>query len=385
MSPARAMRLAILLAASAMPLLGGCRKQNAFVAPPPPHVGVAPPLMRAVTPYLEATGSTTAYNEVDLVARVEGFVQSIDYQDGTQVQAGKPLFVIQPAPYQAKLQQAQASYASAQAQYVQSQAEFQRQSTLGRRDFASQSVVDQARATRDANQANAANQQAGIVLAQINLGYTTVAAPFAGVVTQHLVSVGDLVGVSSPTMLATIVQLDPIYVTFTVSEQDVLRIRANLVRAGLTIADLGKIEVEIGLMTEQGYPHRGVLDYVAPQVDSATGTLTVRAVLENKQRQLLPGYFVRIRVPETYQAAQALLVPDAALGTTQAGRYLLVVNKDDVIEQRSVQSGQAYGALRVIAAGLHPDDRVVISGLARAIPGEKVAPQSTPMPDSPPQ
>jgi membrane fusion protein, multidrug efflux system len=379
------MRLALLLAASAMPFLAGCRKQNAFVPPPPSHVGVATPVMHAVSPYLEATGNTTAYNQVDLVARVEGFVQSIDYKDGARVEAGKPLFVIEPAPYQAKLQQAEAAYASAQAQYVQSQAEFERQSTLGRRDFASQSVVDQARATRDTNQANAASQQAGIVLAQINLGYTTVAAPFAGVVTEHLVSVGDLVGVSGPTKLATIIQLVPIYVTFTVSEQDVLRIRANLAHAGLTFADLGKIDVEVGLMTEQGYPHRGVLDYVAPEVDSATGTLTVRAVLENKQAPLLPGYFVRIRIPENYQSAQAMLVPDAALGTTQSGRYLLVVNKDDVIEQRGVQTGQAYGPLRVIDSGLHPDDRVVIAGLARAIPGQKVVPQPTPMPDLPPQ
>jgi RND family efflux transporter MFP subunit len=138
--------------------------------------------------------------------------------------------------------------------------------------------------------------------------------------------------------------------------------------------------VEVGLMTETGYPHRGVLDYAAPEVDSSTGTLTVRAVLDNKDRGLLPGYFVRIRVPRTYAVAKALLVPDAALGVSQAGRYLMVVNKDDVIEQRTVQAGSLDGSLRVITAGLKADDRVVVSGLARAVPGEKVAPKPVPMP-----
>jgi membrane fusion protein, multidrug efflux system len=372
----------MLLVAAFVLLFAGCRKQNAYVPPPPPQVGVANPIVRAVTPYLEATGTTVAYNEVDLVARVEGFLQSIDYQDGAAVKAGKQLFLIEPAPYQAKLQQAQASLDAAQAQYVQAEAEFNRQSSLGRSDFASRSTVDQARATRDANQANAANQQAGVTLATINLGYTRVVSPFDGVVTQHLVSVGDLVGLNSPTKLATIVQLDPIYVTFTVNEQDVQRIRADLARAGLTVADLGKITVEVGLMTEQGYPHHGVLDYAAPEVDTATGTLTVRAVLENKQRRLLPGYFVRVRVPQTHIATPALLVPDKALGSAQSGRYVLVVNKADVVEQRMVQTGQLEDVLRVIESGLRPDDRVVVSGIARAIPGEKVAPQAAPMPNS---
>lgn len=377
----RAARLRIaLLIVSAVLSLAGCGKKNAYVPPPPPQVGVAPPLARAVTPYLEATGTAVAYNDVDLVARVEGFVQSIDYQDGRQVTAGTQLFVIEPLPYQAKVQQAQASLAGAQAQYVQADAEYRRQSSLGRSDFASQSAVEQAKATRDADLANVQNQQAGAALAGINLSYTRVTAPFDGVVTQHLVSVGDLVGVNSPTKLATIVQLNPIYVSFAISEQDVLNIRADLASAGLTLADLGKITAEVGLMTEQGYPHHGVLDYVAPQVDSATGTLMVRAVLQNGSQALLPGYFVRVRVPRAQKATQALLVPDAVLGTSQAGRYVLVVDKNDIVEQRNVKTGQLDGSLRVIEAGLKPDERVVITGVSRAVPGTKVAPTPAPMP-----
>jgi multidrug efflux system membrane fusion protein len=363
-------------------LLAGCKRENAYVPPPPPQVGVAKPLARTVTPALEATGSTAAYNAADLVARIEGFVQSIDYKDGAAVKAGQPLFVIEPAPYEAKLQQAQSAVTSAQAQYAQTEAEFRRQASLGRSDFASRSTVEQAQAARDSNLANLQNQQAGVSLAQINLGYTRVLAPFDGVVTQHLVSVGALVGASGPTKLASIVQLDPIYVNFTVSEKDVQRIRADLVKDELTLADLGKITVEVGLMTEQGYPHSGVLDYAEPQVDSTTGTLTLRAVLANKDRALLPGYFVRVRIPQSRMAAPALLVPDTAISTSQAGPYVLVVDKDNIVQQRSVRTGQLVGALRVIEEGIGADDQVILTGLTRAIPGEKVAPVPAPLPAS---
>jgi len=361
-----------VLAALALPAQA---RDSAYVPPPPPQVGVAHPLRESVTPYLETTGSLSAYNQVDLVARVQGFLQEIDYKDGATVKRGDTLFVIEPPPYQAKLEQAQASLASAQAQLTQAAAEYQRQASLGRSDFASQSAVSQARATRDTNQANVQNQQAGVALAAINLGYTRVTAPFDGLVTAHLASVGDLVGVSGPTKLATIVQLDPIYATFNVSEQDVQRIRANLARQGLTPADVGKVPVEIGLMTEEGYPHAGTLDYVAPQVDTSSGTLMARGIFANANHVLLPGFFVRVRVPLASQRQDALLVPDEALGTDQAGRYALVVNQGDVVEQRRVRTGQRVGALRVIDAGLQPNDQVVVSGIQRGIAGEKVAPQ----------
>lgn len=368
----------VMLAAMVLLLLAGCRRQNAYVAPPPPPVGVQTPVARLVTPYLEATGSATAYNSADLMARVDGFVQSIDYKDGARVKAGHVLFVIEPGPYQAKLQQAQAAVAQAQAQATQTDAEFARQSSLGRSDFASRSAVDQARANRDANQASLASQQAALTQAQINLTYTGVKAPFDGVVTQHLVSVGALVGVGGPTKLASIVQLDPIYVTIRISEQDVQRVRADLAKAGETLAELGTIPVQVGLMTENGYPHQGVLDYADPQVDASTGTLLVRAVLDNHDSTLLPGYFVRVRIPRARKAVPALLVPDDAVGNSQAGPYLLVVAKDDTVELRRVRTGALDGGLRIIVAGLQPDDRVIVAGLSRAVPGQKVAPQPAP-------
>jgi membrane fusion protein, multidrug efflux system len=356
----------------------GCKRQQAeFVPPPPPQVIVAQALHQAVTPYLEATGNIVAYNQVDLVARVSGFLQDIRYTDGAAVHRGDTLFVIEPAPYQAKLDQAQATLAAAQANAVQTDAEYERQASLGRTDFASRAAVDQARAARDSNRAAVTNDQAGVTQAAINLGYTQVTAPFDGLVTAHQVSVGSLVGASGPTTLATIIQFNPIYVSFTISEQDVLRVRAGMRQAGLTAKDLEKVPVELGLMTETGYPHKGHLDYASPNVDPSTGTLTVRGILANPDYVLLPGFFVRVRVPLMTRPAEALLVPDTALGTDQAGRYLLVVDKDDVVQQRTVTTGARVGDLRVIATGLQPDDRVVISGLQRAVPGEKVAPKAS--------
>jgi membrane fusion protein, multidrug efflux system len=356
----------------------GCKRQQAeFVPPPPPQVIVAQALHQAVTPYLEATGNIVAYNQVDLVARVSGFLQDIRYTDGAAVHRGDTLFVIEPAPYQAKLDQAQATLAAAQANAVQTDAEYERQASLGRTDFASRAAVDQARAARDSNRAAVTNDQAGVTQAAINLGYTQVTAPFDGLVTAHQVSVGSLVGASGPTTLATIIQFNPIYVSFTISEQDVLRVRAGMRQAGLTAKDLEKVPVELGLMTETGYPHKGHLDYASPNVDPSTGTLTVRGILANLDYVLLPGFFVRVRVPLMTRPAEALLVPDTALGTDQAGRYLLVVDKDDVVQQRTVTTGARVGDLRVIATGLQPDDRVVISGLQRAVPGEKVAPKAS--------
>ena len=209
--------------------------------------------------------------------------------------------------------------------------------------------------------------------AEINLGYTNVIAPFDGVVSARQVSIGQLVGANATTVLSTIVQLDPIYVNFTASERDVLQVRADLARTGRTTADLLGISVEVGLQTETGYPHSGRLDYLAPTVDASTGTLAARATLQNADRALLPGYFVRVRVPSQPQAA--LLVPDVALGSDQGGRYVLVVNKDNVVEQRRVEPRQLVGELRVIESGLTKDDRVVVGGIMRAIPGQKVAPE----------
>jgi RND family efflux transporter MFP subunit len=362
-----------LLVISTLVTLTAC-EQNSFVPPPPAKVDVGLPVQRTITRYLTATGNTAPVKSVDLVARVQGVLQTISYEDGAFVKQGTTLFTIEPETYKLKLEQAQAAEAGASASLKQAEADFKRQSDLVTRQIVSQATVDQSTSSRDNAQANLQQAQVNTKIAAVNYGYTNVVAPFDGIVSAHLVSVGELVGVSSPTQLATIVQLDPIYVNFNVNEQDVLRIRAAALQKGLTPKDLKETPIEVGLQTESGYPHKGKLDYASPTINQATGTLAVRGIMSNADRVLLPGYYVRVRVPLDQQTG-ALLVPDVALGSDQAGRYVLVVNNENVVEQRKVQTGPLEGDLRVIESGLKPDDRVVIAGLLRAIPGQKVDPQ----------
>ncbi len=362
-------------ALTALLTLSACGDENHYVAPPPPRVTVAAPAKQAVTRYLELTGNTVAVNSADLVARVSGFVQDIQYQDGAIVKKGAPLFTIEPQPYDVKLKQAQAAEAGAQATLKQAQAEYDRQSALVASQTVSRSTFDQATANRDAAQGTYDQAHANTQLAQLNYDYAHVTAPFDGVVMARQVSVGQFVGGSgSPTVLATLVQVDPIYVTYNISERDVLSLRQEIARRGMDRDDLMQVPVEIGLQSETGYPHKGRFNYAAPMVNASTGTLAARAIFDNKDRALLPGYFVRVRIPVTDQA-HALLVPDAALGSDQSGRYLLVVNKDNVVEHRNVKTGPLIDGMRVIDEGLKAEDSVVVAGVLRAIPGQKVDPQ----------
>jgi RND family efflux transporter MFP subunit len=363
----------VFLAIAAAASLSAC-EQNTFVPPPPPKVEVALPVQRPITRFLEATGNTAPIKSVDLVARVQGVLQSINYQDGTFVKEGTTLFTIEPETYKLKLEQAQAAEVGALATVKQAEADFKRQSDLVQRQAVSQATLDTSTSARDNAQASLQQARVNTRIAEVNYGYTNVAAPFDGIVSAHLVSVGELVGASSPTQLATIVQLDPIYVNFNVNEQDVLRIREEARRRGISVSELRQLPVEVGLQTDSGYPHKGRLDYISPTINQSTGTLAVRGILPNPDRVLLPGFFVRVRVPFDEQK-DALLVPDVALGSDQAGRYVLVVNGDNVVEQRKVQTGPLEGELRVIETGLKADDRVVTAGLLRAIPGQKVDPQ----------
>ncbi|MGY3442096.1 RND family efflux transporter MFP subunit [Bradyrhizobium sp. USDA 4473] len=363
----------IAFIASAFVSLSAC-EQNSFVAPPPPKVDVAPPVQRAITRYLDATGNTAPIKTVDLVARVQGFLASINYQDGSPVKEGTTLFTIEPETYKLKLEQAQAAEVGAQATLKQAESDFKRQQDLVQRQAVSQATLETSTSTRDNAQANLQQAQVNTKIAAVNYGYTNVAAPFDGIVSNHLVSVGELVGVASPTQLATIVQLDPIYVNFNVNEQDVQRVRDEARRRGMTTNEIRQLPIEVGLQTETGYPHKGKLDYVSPTVNQSTGTLAVRGLVPNPDRVLLPGFYVRVRVPFDKQD-NALLVPDVAIGSDQAGRYVLVVNADNVVEQRKVTTGPLDEGLRVIESGLKADDRVVTAGLLRAIPGQKVDPQ----------
>src|SRR5438309_3050902 len=236
-------------AALSLVLLTGC-EQNSFVPPPPPKVEVALPVQRNITRYLEATGNTAPIKTVDLVARVQGFLQSINYQDGSFVKEGTTLFTIEPETYKLKLEQARAAESGAEATVKQAEADFKRQSELVQRQAVSQATLDTSTSTRTNAQANLQQAQANTHIAEVNYGYTNVTAPFDGLVTAHLVSVGELVGVASPTQLATIIALDPIYVNFNVNEQDVLKFRDEARKRGMTVEDIRKLPVEVALQTD---------------------------------------------------------------------------------------------------------------------------------------
>jgi len=361
-------------AAALVVMLSACGQDNHYVAPPPPKVTVAVPVQEKVTRYVEATGYASAINSTNVVARVQGFLQKINYKDGDEVKEGATLFTIEPYPYQLKLEQARAAQSGAQATLKQAELEYDRQAELASRLAASKQALDNATANRDSARARLKQAEVDSAQAELNLGYTQVKAPFDGIVTARLVSPGELVGANAPTQLATIVQTAPIYVNFSINEQEALNIRADMRRLGISQEDLKQYPIEVGLQTDEGYPYRGTLNYVSPSIDRATGTLAVRAILPNTDHVLVPGNFVRVRVGAADEQP-SLLVPDAALGSDQGGRYLLVLDQNNTVEQRKVTVGPRVGDLRVIEAGLKPDDRIVIAGILRAIPGQKVDPQ----------
>ena len=354
-------------------LLAACGEDNTYVPPPPP-VTVARPVQQTVTDYLQLTGSTQSSNSVDLVARVAGYLDSVNFTDGSLVKKGDLLFVIEPKPYEANVQLAKATVEQQQATLTQATSEYERQQRLMKQNATSQSQLESWQAQRDAAQAAVNEAKANLEIAEINLGYTRILAPFDGRIGQHLVDPGNLVGAGTPTTLATIEQLAPMYVYFNVDEEVVLRVRERPRAAGRTLASMEPVKLGVGLQNEAAYPHEATLDYVASDVDPSTGTLQARGVIPNKGYTFLPGQFARVRVP-IGTIKNALLVPDRALGIDQRGPYLLVVNQNDLVEQRPVQIGALIDGMRVIEQGVTGDDRVVVEGIQRAIAGSKVNPQ----------
>lgn len=354
-------------------LASGCGDKES--TPPPPEVTVAKPTVQNVIDYLEFTGNTAATDSVSLVARVEGYLESVHFVDGSRVKKGDLLFTIQQAQYKAQLQQADAQVEAQKAALWHAKRELARYTNLLKEDAATQTEVDHWQFEKDNAQAALLGAEAQVVLAKLNLDYTTVRAPFSGRIGRHLVNPGNLVGsMGQQSQLAQLDSIDPIYVYFTINERDLLRIVAqNKDLTKKTLAER-KIPVEFELSNEKDYPHLGELDFASIAVSSTTGTLQLRGIFPNRESTILPGLFVRVRVPAAL-ARNALMVPADAISFDQQGEYLLVVNDKNLVERRSITVGPQVGTMQAIERGLNPDDWVIIEGLLQAIPGRVVSPQ----------
>lgn len=359
------------LVASAM--IAGCERKRETRELPAPEVVVSLPTKKKVTEYLQFTGTTRALESVELRARVKGWLESVNFQPGQRVKKGELLFLIDPRMYQAQVDQYQAQLKGRKADLELQATNLRRATQLLASASISQLQYDVHDAKKAVAQAQVGITEADLAKAKLDLDYTRVTSPINGKVSRNYVDAGNLVGASTETLLATVVDTDSIYAYFNVSERDVLRLMKMNPPKGSSGERSWKIPAHLALSDETDFPHVGAIDYVAPELDPNTGTLQARAVFPNKNGELLPGFFVRVRV--AIDVRKALLVPALAVGTAQAGEYVLVVNKDNVVEQQLVKTGQLDGELRVIEKGLKPDDWVVVNGIQRARPGGKVKPR----------
>lgn len=341
-------------------LITGCRESTEPTKAPPPPVTVQHPVQKPVTEYLDLTGSVAPSKTVQLVARVSGFLDSVNFADGTYVESNQVLFVIEPEQYEQQVLLNQANLA-------QNQEEYERQLGMMKQQATSKSNVEKWLSTRD-------QAQAQLELAKINLGYTQVKAPFAGRIGARQVDPGNLVGASSATVLATVDQLTPIYVNFSLNERDALHLHEEMMRLGMPVkSSVGKTPVFIGLHTEKGYPHEGVLDFVDNEVSTSTGTIALRAVLKNEDKALFPGLFARVRIPMG-EPKPMLVIPNTAISNDQQGDYVYVVGTGDVVARRSIERGPLTPDGCAVRTGLTAQDWVIVNGLLNARPGEKVSP-----------
>lgn len=363
-------------------------KGNEFVEPPPPKVTVAQPVQQEVIEYLEFTGNTRPVEEVEIRARVSGFLQSMHFAPGTRVDLKDLLFVIDPREYQAEYNAAKAELTAAQAQHNRAKIEYERAKRVFDQGAGRETDVVTWQGERDIALAAIERAKAKLERAKLNLSYTKVTAPISGRVSRNYADIGNLVGEGEATLLTTIKRYDPMYAYFNLNENDLLRVlamyRERVTQKGINPdtdpSSKAEIPLFLGLANEEGYPHEGIVDFAESGVDPTTGTMQVRGVFPNSEtvKVLIPGLFARIRMPIGKQE-NALLVTERAIGADQGGNYLLAVSSDNVVEKRSIRMGQLVDGLRVIEEGLRPGERVIVKGLQRARPGAKVDPEQIEM------
>jgi membrane fusion protein, multidrug efflux system len=349
--------------------------QAAAALPPTPAVTVSQPLQRSVDIRAGFLGQFSAIDRVELRAQVGGTLTEIHFKDGQIVHKGDLLFVIDPRPYEIRLEQAKAALQTATARMALSTNQLSRATSLKRSDFATQETVDQRTNDQDASQAAVEDAKARVRDAELDLDYSKVRAPFTGRIGARQVSIGSLVAgsraaTSPTTLLATLVSLDPLYLDFDMSESDFLTFSRERARIGGPLAN----QVMIGLSDESNFARQGMLDFIDNALDRSSGTIHARATVPNPDLFLAPGQFARLRVAIA-PPAPVYLLPDSAVVLDQSQRLVMTVGPDATVKPKIVTTGDLRGGLRVIQSGLDASDRVVIDGLVRAIPGTKVAPQ----------
>ncbi|WP_058493996.1 efflux RND transporter periplasmic adaptor subunit [Legionella worsleiensis] len=349
-------------------------KGNTLPSLPPPAVITQKPKLMEVTEYITQTGNTVAFNSVDLVARIEGYLDSQKFVDGSYVKKGQELFIIEPKPYYEQLKAAEATVAAQKAAYAFAKAEYERQQLMYKQNATSLKSVEKWASKKDESKAEIDKAVADAEVAAINYSYTHVNAPFDGRMGRHLVDPGNLVGNGAATKLATIEQIKPIYVYIYLNELDLLHLRAEAKKRGLNSSDVSKIPVFVGLQSQTDFPYEGTLDFVNTGLNSSTGTMEFRALLANKQLDLVPGLFVKVRIPVS-EPSKKLTIPDTAIQYDQIGPYILTVDANNNVVLKRVVIGSSNNGLRAILEGLDAQDNVIVSGLQNATPSHQVAPK----------
>lgn len=341
---------------------------------PIPPVVVKKPVLIDMAEYITQTGNTVAYNSVDLVARVEGYLDDITFTDGTFVKKGHDLFTIEPETYMAQLQEKKATLEAQQAADAYAKSEYARQKRMYQENATSLNNVEKWLAKSHESTAEVAKAIASVEIATINYSYTHVKAPFDGRIGRHLIDKGNLVGNGAATKLATIDQLDPIYVYFNLNELDLIKLRTAARVKGYNAKEVKQVPVSVSLQNDTGFKFDGTLDFINTGLNSSTGTMEFRALLPNKNTTLVPGLFVQVRVAITKNTPQ-LTIPDTAVLYDQIGSYLLVVDNNNIVVLKRVELGGVEQGQRAILKGIAAQDNVIINGLQNATPGNQVAPQ----------
>ncbi len=362
-----------LILASVLLGLAACDGQKtepaAAAAAPPPAVTVAPVERREITPSARFTGRIEAAETVELRARVEGFLEQRLFQEGQEVTAGSPLFVLEKAPYQAQVAEVEASIVSAEATLKAATQERVRQESLVKRKLVVQAEADLAAANEQSARGDLMRQQAALDKAELDLSYTDIAAPIAGKIGRSQFSVGNFVEPSSGT-LATLVSQDPMYVTFPVTQRQLLEVRREAAEQG---QDSRNVNVKVRLANATVYDEVGTLNFVDVQVNPDTDTVVVRASLPNPDRTLIDGQLVTAIVAQTTPES-VLMIPEQATQVDQAGAFALVVGEGDKVEVRRIVTAPGEAGLLAVTEGLDEGDRVIVEGILKVRPGQVVAP-----------